>query len=312
MSPKNRYSLVQASVVLLFICSTEVRSQDSVSDKMVRWLSSSVRAMDLEIETLENQSQGLPLPELSNRSESLGYHSQRFDTPDEVHWIEVDLKEEQEIDQIAVLPVFVEVPLFEGRNYGFPLRFKIEVFGEDRSEVQVVADQSREDYHHTEGYPYTVSLEEPIHGRYIRITSLMHSKVYEHWAVAFSEIMVLQGPINLAVGCPVEVGSGWSYRMIGWSPDNLTDSQSPLGPPTSPDLSPSNGLLCKHADGPEVNKWMQVDLGESLTVETIRLLPSRPTDYVDIPGLGFPARFRIELSDSNNVKIPSFVLKTLV
>lgn len=284
------------SIVLLGMCANEVGAENRFSDRLARLLSSSVRSMDVEIENLENQSQGLPLPELFNRSESLGYHSRRFDTPDEVHWVEVDLKQEQEIDQIAVLPVFVEVPLFEGQNYGFPLRFKIEVIGEDRSDVRIVTDHSSEDYHHTPGYPYTISLAEPIRGRYIRITSLRHSKVYEHWAFAISEIMVLQGPINIAAGCPVNAGPGWSYRMIGWTPDNLTDSQSPLGPPTVPALSPSNGLLCEHAESPEVNKWMQVDLGRLYPVDAIRLLPSRPTDYVDVPGLGFPVRFKIELS----------------
>ena len=293
----NRSLLVLFSMVLLCICSIGGGAENRLSDRLAHSLSSSVRAMDAEIQTLETLSQGLPLPELFNRSESLGYHSRRFDTPDEVHWVEVDLTREREIEKIAVLPVFVEVPLFEGRNYGFPLQFKIEVIREDRSNVQVVANHSAEDYHHTPGYPYTISLTDPIRGRYIRMTSLRHSKVYEHWALAISEIMVLQGPINLAAGCPVEAGPGWSYRMIGWTPDNLTDSQSPLGPPTVPDLSPSNGLLCKHAESPEVNKWMQVDLGEPFSIDAIRLLPSRPTDYVDIPGLGFPVRFTIELSD---------------
>jgi hypothetical protein len=69
-----------------------------------------------------------------------------------------------------------------------------------------------------------------------------------------------------------------------------------MGSPSVPDFSPTNGLLCQHASGPETLKWMQVDLGELFPVDAIRLLPSRPTDYVDIPGMGFPAQFKIEVS----------------
>jgi hypothetical protein len=206
MSPTNRSYFFLISVALLFVCLPEVRAEDRFSDRFVSWLSPSVRAMDKEIEALLQQSEGLPEPERFNRSESIGYHSRQFDSPDEVSWVEVDLKKEQRIDQIAILPVFVEIPLFEGQSYGFPVRFKIEVFNEDRSQLVVVADQSTEDYQHTEGYPFTVRLPEPVRGRYIRMTSLVHSKVLERWVFAISEIMVLQGPINLAVGCPVTVG----------------------------------------------------------------------------------------------------------
>ena len=294
-------------MVLLGMYSVGVGAEETLSDRLARMLSPSVRAMDVEIESLEKQSEGLPEPERFNRSESLGYHSRRYDTPNERSWVEIDLTQEQEIDQISILPVFVEVPLFEGRNYGFPVRFKIEVFGEERSNVIVVADHSSEDYLHTAGYPYSVSFPEPVRGRYIRMTSLVHSKVYEHWVFAISEIMVVRGSINLAVDRSVRVGPGWAYRMAGWSPENLTDFQSPLGPPTVPDRSPTNGFLCKHSNGPETYKWMQVDLGGMFPIDAIRLLPSRPTDYVDIPGLGFPARFKIELSNH-----PDFLSNELV
>ena len=293
----DRFYLYLISTAFPILCTNPVRAEDRFSDRIIRWISPSARAMEAEIETLQQLSRGLPEPERFNRTESMGYHSRQFDSPDEVSWVEVDLKKEQEIDRIAILPVFVEIPLFEGRSYGFPVRFKIEVFNEDRSQSLLVADRSGEDYRHTEGYPFGVRLPETVRGRFIRMTSLVHFKVMEHWVFAISEIMALRGPINLAVSCPVEVGPRLGFQMIGWSPENLTDFQSPLGPPSVPEFSPTNGFLCEHASGPEVLKWMQVDLGELVPVDAIRLLPSRPTDYVDIPGLGFPARFKIEFSN---------------
>ncbi len=306
----NRFCFCLISVVFPILCTNLIRAEDRFSDRMVRWISPSVRAMDAEIKVLQQQSHGLPEPERFNRSESMGYHSRQFDSPDEVSWVEVDLKKEQTIDQIVVLPVFVEIPLFEGQSYGFPVRFKIEVFNEDRSKALVVADYSAEDYQHTDGYPYSVPLLELVSGRYIRMTALINSKVLDHWVFAVSEIMVLQGPINLAVGCPVTVGPTQWYQMIGWSPDNLTDFQSPLGPPAVPDFSPTNGFLCKHASGTETFKWMQVDLGEVVPVDAIRLLPARPTDYVDIPGMGFPAQFKIEVSKQADFQSTNLIFES--
>lgn len=306
MKRTNRSCFIPTSIVFLCISIQGLNSDDRFSDRFVRWISPSARTMDAEIDDLLKQSEGLPEPVLFNRSESLGYHSRRYNTPDEVNWVEIDLLKEQEIDQIAVLPVFVEIPSFEGKSYGFPVRFRIDVFGEDRSQVSVVADHSSEDYLHTEGYPYSVSLQESVRGRYIRMTSLVHSSVYDHWVFSISEIMVLKGPINLAAGCPVEE-RGWVFQIAGWNPANLTDSQSPLGPPVVPEPSPTNGLSCEHADSPYVYKWMQVDLGSKYPIDAIRLLPARPTDYIDLPGLGFPVRFKIELSND-----PDFQSKQLL
>lgn len=62
--------------------------------------------------------------------------------------------------------------------------------------------------------------------------------------------------------------------------------------------SPSNGYHSAIAASPDTAKWVQVDLGEPRAIETITLVPARPTDFADTPGFGFPLRYRIELSDS--------------
>ncbi|HLK59988.1 MAG TPA: DUF1553 domain-containing protein, partial [Chthonomonadaceae bacterium] len=72
------------------------------------------------------------------------------------------------------------------------------------------------------------------------------------------------------------------------------------GAPTSaltPTESPTNGYHSAIEARPDVEKWVQVDLGRSVPIETIRLLPARPTDFADTPGFGFPVRFRVAISD---------------
>jgi hypothetical protein len=67
------------------------------------------------------------------------------------------------------------------------------------------------------------------------------------------------------------------------------------GPPGQP--SPSNGYHSSIEPRADVTKWVQVDLGRSMAVDAVRLIPARPTDFPDTPGFGFPVRFQIALSD---------------
>jgi hypothetical protein len=71
--------------------------------------------------------------------------------------------------------------------------------------------------------------------------------------------------------------------------------------------SPSNGYNSGIEAKPDVEKWVQVDLGSSLPIERIRLIPARPTDFADTPVFGFPVRWRIAVSDD-----PSFARSEVV
>jgi hypothetical protein len=72
--------------------------------------------------------------------------------------------------------------------------------------------------------------------------------------------------------------------------------------------SPSNGYHSGIEPRPDVAKWVQVDLGKPVAIDEIRLIPARPTDFPDTPGFGFPARFRVELSDDAQFRRPRIVL----
>jgi hypothetical protein len=63
------------------------------------------------------------------------------------------------------------------------------------------------------------------------------------------------------------------------------------------DASPSNGYHSGIEPIPDVEKWVQIDLGESRAIDEIILVPARPTDFPDTPGFGFPQRFRVEISN---------------
>jgi hypothetical protein len=65
--------------------------------------------------------------------------------------------------------------------------------------------------------------------------------------------------------------------------------------------SPSNGYHSGIMPEPDVEKWAQVDLGQELPLDEVRLIPARPTDFPDTPGFGFPVRFRVAVGND-----PSF------
>jgi hypothetical protein len=61
--------------------------------------------------------------------------------------------------------------------------------------------------------------------------------------------------------------------------------------------SPTNGYHSTIRPEPDAAAWVQVDLGASVPIDEVRLVPARPTDFPDTPGFGFPAKLRVELSD---------------
>src|SRR6266536_2647083 len=64
--------------------------------------------------------------------------------------------------------------------------------------------------------------------------------------------------------------------------------------------SPSNGYHSGIEPSPDVDKWVQVDLGQVRPIDEVRLVPARPTDFPDTPGFGFQRRFRVEAATADN------------
>ncbi len=77
----------------------------------------------------------------------------------------------------------------------------------------------------------------------------------------------------------------------------LRQQQAALPPLPAAAASLSNGYHSAIESRPDVEKWVQIDLGKSLPIDRIRLIPARPTDFADTPGFGFPVRYRVTVSD---------------
>jgi cytochrome c553 len=71
--------------------------------------------------------------------------------------------------------------------------------------------------------------------------------------------------------------------------------------------SPTNGYHSAIETRADVTKWVQVDLGTSMPLEKVRLVPARPVDFTDTPGFGFPLRFKVEASEDSEFTSPMVI-----
>jgi mono/diheme cytochrome c family protein len=78
-------------------------------------------------------------------------------------------------------------------------------------------------------------------------------------------------------------------------------------PETGTDSSPTNGYHSDIMPQADAVKWVQVDLGRSMAIDEIVLIPARPTDFPDTPGFGFPLRFQVDIADDAKFSEPQTV-----
>lgn len=261
--------------------------------KTAEIFSSKLRALSSEIRSVEEQLEENERPVFTQTGRRLGFHSRTFFRPDEPDSLIVDLGTSFRIDMIALVPVVVDTPLFSDRAYGFPQRFRVEIANEQSfMNPTVVADETENDFPDPGRFPVCY---EPIEkrGRYIRITSTLHARNLEHFIWALSELVVLSGNRNVAAGAEVIVERS-AHFPPAWVPENLTDSESAVSIPMTEETSPSNGWLADQKKPPDPEKWVAVEWDNPLRVDEIRLIPARPTDMADTPGMGFPLKFRME------------------
>ncbi|PYQ04227.1 MAG: hypothetical protein DMF82_11290, partial [Acidobacteria bacterium] len=161
----------------------------------------------------------------------LGYHSQDGDTAEAVKWIQIDLGSARRIDELRFHALRHTVP----ERLGFPRRFRVELANRaDLTDATMVADETARDYGR-----WTVELKVPITAvtaRYVRLTATRLSERDGKACLALSQVEVVSGGKNVAVGAQVTASD--SLEQPPWSAAALTDG---LG---APDANPrANGTL---------------------------------------------------------------------
>lgn len=102
-----------------------------------------------ELATLRKKITELEGKQQIQKAPEFGYHSAIAASPDTVKWVEIELPEPADIQQIILHPCHDDYAGI-GSGFGFPVRFKIEATStpasEDQSAWTTVFDQTTEDY----------------------------------------------------------------------------------------------------------------------------------------------------------------------
>jgi signal transduction histidine kinase len=268
----------------------------SLGDRMARWLSPDVRKLGASLDDIEGRLLRCPRLSVRHQLQRLGCRSWYLESADQPVVLVVDLAQIREIDAIAMIPVHLVQESSAAGGYGFPTRFRLDIADDQNFDTfETVVDFSQTDCPAPGDYPFYYPFE-PRSCRYVRLSVQELSKAQSDlWVFALAELIVLSGNRNVALGRPVRA-SGILNSPPTWSLENVVDGQSGLGLPVSSERSPTNGYSSEFSDEQDSIKWVQIDLGQVLSIDEIRVIPGQPVDWADRQGFGFPSRFRLELS----------------
>ncbi|MHC4877915.1 MAG: ATP-binding protein [Planctomycetota bacterium] len=231
-----------------------------------------------------------------------GFHSRPRGVANDVQWVQVDLGREFQIDSIALVPAAVQFENTLVEGYAFPVRFRVQVArSADFREATLMADFTTADYTNPGRFPVHIrGLSQS--GRFVRITVTRSPDTGGRYFFALGELIVLSGMRNVAAWRPVTTSDPEYTIENRWSREYLVDQNSMLPLPIGPVASHTEGFVSAPQRGGNGAKWIQLDLGTSLPIDEIRIVPARPRGQTDLPGWGFPERFRVELANEPDLR----------
>ncbi len=275
-----------------FATETGIRS---LEDRVARLVSPGIRRIDKHLARIEQKLPSLPGLYNGPRGSRFGFHSETIFHQEEPHHLQIDLGKPRLIDSVVLVPIHLPALGSAGEGYGFPLRFKIEVSDSASSGFQPLVDHTDRDYPNPGSYPIKFPAGK-LSGRYVRVTSTKHVPAKEGFIWAMEEIMVLSGNYNIGA---TKTRSATSHQELfpNWSLQRVNDGISRVSNPHNTDPSPSNGFLSAPSASGKDPKWIVIDLGKSLPIEEVRIIPTSSEDPEVVGGRGFPEALSLELSN---------------
>lgn len=279
---------LKAALVLLLCAASLVRADGGWS-----WLNGEVGRLEAEHKAREASLAALPMAQ-PQPHERAGFHSGFAPRADVVRWVQVDLREERELDALVVVPAM----LGAAEAYGFPKRFRVDVSNDPLfADSVTLLDETNTDVPAMLA-PWHIPAHR-VKARYVRFTATKLSPqpgMSSRFIFCLGEILVFSGGRNVALGGDV-LAPNAVETLPTWSPRHLVDGTHALGLPVKSDGKYSNGWHSGVSSTADAVKWVQVDWGSKQRVDEIRLIPAHPRDYPDRFGFGFPRRFKVEADD---------------
>ncbi len=268
-----------------------------------RFFAGDLRPVDERRGEVLGELDGLPQARFRPGSWQVGYRSEPAASADAEKWVQIDLGREYPVDDIVLVPAWLRFGDFPGPGFGFPVRFRVEMANDEKfTDPVMAADFTAADAVNPGLAPVAVRAGgKP--ARYVRVTATKLWRRIDDYVFALGELLVVSGNRNRAWKREVKAPDSFESQGM-WSLRFLTDDVSVLGNPTDLQMLPNNGHHSELCRGPDFTRWVTVDLGKTVPVDEVRLIPARPTDYPDTIGFGFPLRFLLEGADSPDFAAP--------
>lgn len=293
-------STVPTHLALAVVCLTAC---DDISP-MVSWnpLASAREVRQLRAQINEQEEERLTLPEARTVAQShqrMGFHGRAGESA----WIVLDLGRRVTPDEVVLFSARVADPAPDDPVGGFPSGVRVLISDTSAPDPMVFRPLAhwKEDAPGSGGdLPWLRLQTHGLAGRYLRLELQSGHVRGRTGFFTLGEIVVLEGGVNRALGADVKSSPGID-NAPRWAAENLTDGFLWCGNLHGTARSRSNGFHSRIESDPEqVPKWVEVDLGQTLEVDEVRLVPARPADFADVTGFGFPPAFRVLIAEEDD------------
>ena len=280
-----------ATVLLVLLLQMPASAADSHwAERLAFWSWGELQSLDASIHDHIQHLRPLPEIALINSSIRVGLKT-GYSTEEDVRWMEFTLRDASMVDTIVLVPPLAKAAKAVIAGYGFPVRFRLEVF-DDTGLAHVVQD------HTSQGFPNpgcqpVIARFAPRQVRRVRLTAVEPWSVDGPEILALAEMLVLSGPRNVAVGATVSSSSSRNAPRA-WMRANLNDMVTPLGLPIQPLAGGKKGFHSSPAAVKSEKKWLTLTLPEATSFDEIRLVPVHLKEVPLWYDYGFPKLYILE------------------
>lgn len=256
----------------------------------------SINELEIKLTEMEDERELLARLTLRTGSGTIGYRSKwrESSSPFQEEWVEIDLGEVSEIDQIVLVPT-----LWRSEDTGFhadafPEKFRI-IAGtpENHPKGTVIAEYESRNAPQIGIAPVILPIKPIINASWIRLeaSELSVRRFDEQYVLQLAEMFVFSGNKNVALKKPVYHESNDS-KVRAWEAQNLTDGFTPYI------MDAGYGInSVAYLSHRQINPIFSIDLGKPYPISQIHLHTVEQSDTVPQAfntGLGIPQHLRIE------------------
>lgn len=308
--PMSRFAqFLRWSAVALVLVRAVRAGELGWDEHLARTFSERLQGIDKELAEIAPQLDVLPKIPIDDQGGTGGYasiHTRAVPARDARCAVEVRWPTEALVDLVALVPARRYDARGLDAQYGMPDAFTVELINA-KGEVlgRVARERDARSHPVRRGHPFVYQVSPPLAAAGLRISA---ERLYpdadgeESFVHAWAEVFAFEGVRNVCRGGEVRsLGGAAPPAPWHWNPAFLIDGQTPLGLPEVPAEEHRNiGWLSQGRTSANEAASLTLDLGASVTMDGVRLVPAkRPTS--DLPsGFGFPRKLVVSVGETSD------------